>query len=237
MSTDAARRPAGQKEQGRAGIVKGAVAAALVGWVVVYNLVRIITGSEPDATLLPTAPVGVAGGVVVYLLVVRPLVQRYLRRTVVPADAMDAAQADAVRMAGWALAGLALIALVMGALLAVDFLTAPSGDRPLTSLVLAGWNIVGGLWCADEVARIRALDLDGLDFGVAITSVTAVMAALGFARDTIPAGQIVLIAASAVAGGAVGLAVWRLNPDRRAPVLAPLAVLVAAGSLAVAVLG
>ena len=80
-------------------------------------------------------------------------------------------------------------------------------------------------------------DLDGLDFSVFMAAFTAVMASLGLARDFFPAGQIVLIVVSAIAGGLIGLAAWRLLPKRGVPILAPAAIVTCVVALLLGLFG
>lgn len=240
---------------------------ALAGWIIVYNVIRIITGDLPEDVVWIALPIGAALGIAVYLLVFRRVAsvlnrRRAARPTVVapegpdgertpsvrdslisvrkptpPREGIDQSQEDALRLAVWSMGVFGLVALVMGVVLVADFLTAPADDRPITAIVLGGWNVVAALWAADEIARIRVFDLDGMDYGVFLTAFTAVMAALGLARDFFPAGQIALIVVSAITGGLIGLAAWRLLPRRGLPILAPAAVVTCAVALLLGLLG
>lgn len=236
---------------------------ALAGWIIVYNAIRILTGDAPADVVWIALPIGAALGIAVYFLAFRRLASELNRRRAqrlglfdaagsgsestsvrdsltprrkpaAPPEDIDQSQEDALRLAVWSMAGFGLVALAMGVVLLADFLSAPSGDRPITALVLGGWNVVAALWAADEIARIRVFDLDGLDFSVFMAAFTAVLAALGLARDFVPAGQIVLIAVSGVAGGLIGLAAWRLLPKRGVPILAPAAVVASVVALLLA---
>lgn len=234
---------------------------ALAGWIIVYNVIRIVTGDDPGEVVWIALPIGALLGIAVYFLAFRRLAAELNNRrakrlglfadaapaamsvrdsltarkkAAPPSDDIDQSQEDALRLAVWSMAGFGLVALVMGIVLLADFLSAPADSRPITALVLGGWNVVATLWAADEIARIRVFDLDGLDFSVFLAAFTAVLAALGLARDFVPAGQIVLIAVSAVAGGLIGLAAWRLLPRRGVPILAPAAVVTSVVALLLA---
>lgn len=223
-------------------LTKGVLLWAFIGWVVAYNVIRILTGDEPDAVFFISLPVGAIAGGALYLLVIRPLMMRFAGQRLAlhgehAEGELEQPQEDALRLSAWTLVVFGAVAAVMGVLLVIDFLSAASGDRPVTSIVLGAWNIVAALWVADEIARLRVFDVTGLDFGVGMTSLTAIMAALGLARDFFPAGQIVLLVVAAVAGAIVGLASWRLAPARRIPILAPVAIIVPVVALLLATLG
>jgi hypothetical protein len=239
----------------------------LAGWIVVYNVIRILTGDLPADVIWISLPIGAGLGIAAYLLVFRRVAAILNRRRAArlaavapegpdagrpqsvreslisvrkptPAhEGIDRSQEDALRLAVWSMAVFGLAALVMGVVLLADFLMAAAGDRPITSLVLGGWNVVAALWAADEIARIRVFDLDGLDFSVFMAAFTAVMASLGLARDFFPAGQIVLIVVSAIAGGLIGLAAWRLLPKRGVPILAPAAIMTCVVALLLGLFG
>ena len=198
--------------------------SALVGWVVVYNAMRLAGSSPADAAWISLA-VGAAAGVGVFLLLV--LAGRRLAasgRVVhrgpleVPAPgALDPAQRDAARLASLGLGALAIVALAAGAYLAADWALSEPGGRATTTLILAAWNLLAGLWLGDEAVRLRRLEADGIDSAVLGCILTAVLAGVGLSRDTIPSVQVALIVLSGVAGALAGLLVWRLQGARGVP--------------------
>jgi hypothetical protein len=214
------------------------VGCVLAGWVVVYNLMRI-GGSNPADAARPALAIGAAAGIVVFalgLLVRRRLAAsgRVVRSgpTAIPSPAqMDPAQRDAVRLA-WAPLGLmALVALAVGAYLAVDWIAQDTGVRAKTTIILAAWNVLVGLWLGDEALRMRRGEADGIESIVLGCTLTAVLAGVGLSRDLARPGQVALIVLTAIAGALVGLAVWRLQGARGIPAGAIGIVVVAALSL------
>ena len=147
-----------------------------------------------------------------------------------PAE-MDGGQRDAIRLAWAPLGALALVALAVGAYLAADWFAADAGDRPKTTIILALWNVLAGLWLGDEALRLRRGEPDGIESIVLGCTLTAVLAGVGFSRDLAQPGQVALIVLTAVAGALVAVAVWRLQGARGYPVGAAGAVVVAALSL------
>jgi len=214
------------------------VGCAVVGWVVVYNVIRI-SGSNPSDAALPSLIVGVLAGGVVFGLGL--LVQRRLAASgrvitpgpvEIPAPAkMEPAQRDALKLAWPALAALALVALAVGAYLALDWYGSDAGSRATTTLILAAWNVLVGLWLGDEATRLRRDDADGIESIVLGCGLTAVLAGVGLSRDLANPGQIALIVLGGVAGVLVGLAVWRLRGAKGLPVGVVGVVVVAALSL------
>jgi len=214
------------------------VGCVLAGWVVVYNLMRI-GGSNPADAARPALAIGAAAGIVVFalgLLVRRRLAAsgRVVRSgpTAIPSPAqMDPAQRDAVRLA-WAPLGLmAIVALAVGAYLAVDWIAQDTGVRAKTTIILAAWNVLVGLWLGDEALRMRRGEADGIESIVLGCTLTAVLAGVGLSRDLARPGQVALIVLTAIAGALVGLAVWRLQGARGIPAGAIGIVVVAALSL------
>jgi len=214
------------------------VGCAVVGWLIVYNVMRI-DGSSPAAAAAPALIIGVIAGALVFgagLLLVRRLARsgRVLHPEPVeipsPSE-MDDEQRRIVRLAWPALGALAAVALAVGAYLGVEWFTASADDRGLTTLILAAWNILVGLWIGDEALRMRRDEAEGVESLPLGCGLTAILAAVGFSRDLAPGGQLTLIVLAGIAGGLAGLAIWRLQGSRGVPVSAAGTVLVAVLSL------
>jgi hypothetical protein len=150
----------------------------------------------------------------------------------IPAPAgMSEAQRRWTRLVAPPLGVLAAVALVLGVALAVDWFTAPAGDRAVTVLVLAAWNLLVAFWIGDEALRLHRHEADGIESVALGAALTAVLAGVGLTRGYFPAGQVVLIVIAGVAGAAAALLVWRLRESRTPPIAAPLVLIVAALSL------
>ncbi len=210
----------------------------IVGWLAVYNILRI-GGDSPSDAAVPALVVGVGAGVAVFaagMLIARRLASsgRVLRRgpVAIPSPAeMDSAQRDAVRLAWAPLAALALVALGMGAYLGANWLADDPAVRAKTTIILAAWNVLVGLWLGDEALRFRRAEADGIESLVLGCTLTAVLAGVGLSRSLAEPGQITLIVLTAIAGGLIGIAVWRLQGARGIPASAIGLVVVAALSL------
>lgn len=214
------------------------IGCIVVGWLVVYNALRI-GGSSPSDAALPALGIGAVAGALAFALGVLALrrlaasgrVLRAAPAEIPPAGAMDVAQRDAVRLAWPPLAVLAGLALVVGGVLVGEWLSAEAGDRPTTTLILAAWNVLAGLWIGDESLRLRRGEADGIESLPLGCGLTAVMAGVGLSRDLVSGGQVALIVVAGVAGLMVGLAVWRLRGAHGVPAGAIGLVVVAALSL------
>ncbi len=214
------------------------VGCALAGWIIVYNAMRV-SGSNPSDAALPSLLIGAVAGVVVFgvgLVVMRRLAAagRVVSpgHTEIPSPSeMDEPQRTAIRLAWPALGALAAVALVVGVWLAFDWYSSDAGDRATTTLILAAWDILVGLWLGDEALRLRRFDPDGIESIVLGCGLTAVLAGVGYSRDLIPAGHVVLIILAGIAGLLVGLAVWRLRGSRGLPVGAAGVAIIAALSI------
>lgn len=211
------------------------VGCVAVGWLVVYNLLRI-GGSSPSDAALPALGAGATAGLVAFgagYLVLRRLAAS--GRVVTPGhreipspSEMDQAQRDSLKLAVPALGLLSIAALAVGAYLAVDWFGDDSGGRPTTTIVLAAWNILAGLWLGDETLRLQRGEAEGIESVPLGCGLTAVLAGVGLSRDLAESAQLVLIVLGGVAGGLVALAVWRLRGAHGLPVGAIGVVVVAA---------
>ncbi|WP_217923523.1 hypothetical protein [Miltoncostaea oceani] len=214
------------------------VGCVVVAWLVVYNVMRI-TGSNPSDAALPSLGIGVVVGAVVFavgLVAVRRLAAA--GRVVTPGPVeipgpaqLEPAQRDALNLAWPALGAMALVALGLGAYLGLDWLGTDSDARATTTLILAVWNVLVGLWLGDEALRLRRGEADGIESIVLGCGLTAVLAGVGLSRDLAGPAQMVLIVLAGAAGLLVALAVWRLRGARGVPVGAVGVVVAAALSL------
>jgi hypothetical protein len=210
------------------------IGAVFIGWIVVYNVMRL-AGSSPADAAWPSLAIGAAAALVLVGLgtlamglpgMSRLADPRGTAEIPLPAGRSDA-QRRAIGLAWPALGVLAVIAIVVGAYLIIDALRQGGGRPAATVLILTAWNVLAGLWLGDESIRSRRGEVDGLDSAVLGCLLTAVLAAVGISRNLAEPAQVILIAAAGVAGALTSYAVWRLRGSTGAPVGAALVAIVA----------
>lgn len=229
MSDETRQAPA----SGRA--VSWLIGCALIGWVVVYNAMRL-TGSTPSSAAWVSLGIGAAAGVAVFaigLLLVR-------RRSAgggspgreagaIPSPLeMDDSQRRAIAIAWPVLGVLAILALVVGLMLVGKWIGADEGDRGISLLILAAWDILVAIWLGDEAIRLRRLEAEGLDAIVLGCALTAVLAGVAFSRELYEPLQVLLAIGAGVGALVVGLVFWHLRGRPGLPVAPVVGVIVAA---------
>ena len=193
------------------------VAALAVGWLIVYNALRL-TGGAPAEVALPSAVVGGAIGVVGFAALIF-LVRRHLAHgglldqgppSIPPAAQIPPRTRELMSATAWVLAALAALAIGMGVFLAASWYQ--EADRSQTTLILAVWNLLIGVWLADEYVQLRRFEGgDGLDSVALGCVVTAVLAGVGLSRDLAVAGQIGLIVLGGLGAVLCHLVLWRFS--------------------------
>ncbi|HMM49953.1 MAG TPA: hypothetical protein PKE32_10135 [Miltoncostaeaceae bacterium] len=210
------------------------VGAVLIGWIVIYNLLRI-AGRSPDQAAWLSLAIGGGLGAALYLggvwglrrLAASGRVVRQTPREITADLALDATERAGARVVAGALAAVAAVALLTGVALGTQWLTATADQRAVTLLVLTGWNLLAAYWFADEAVRVAREQLEGVESLALGAALTAVLAAVAIGRDYFPALQVLLIVLAGIAGAAVGLLTWRLHAVRTPPIAGPLVVVVA----------
>jgi hypothetical protein len=214
------------------------IGSVAVGWLIVYNAMRL-AGANPADAAWPSLGIGAVVGLAAFglgLWIVRrrAAAGHPVRRGPIdipsPSE-LDQGQRRLIDVAWPVLGILAAAALVMGVYLAGDWLGTDSDDRATTTIILAAWNILVGLWLGDETLRLRRGEADGVESIVLGCALTAVLAGVGLSRELAEAAQVALIILAGVAGMLCGLVAWRLQGGRGVPVAAIAATIVAALSV------
>jgi hypothetical protein len=218
------------------------VAGAIIGWVVVYALLRL-GGESPNDAAAPAlggAVVGAAaaGGIVYWArraeAAGRPMGRKRIRKAD-PAR-MSARDREVVRFVWPVLFGAAAIAAVVAVVLLFHWFGI-HGARPKSTLLMVVWDVVIAAWLFDEGQRIREFVFEGLDalyFGCLLTMV---LASIGVARSVVSGGQVILIVAAGVAAAAIAVLSWRIAGGRYVPVAAVVGIAAAAVCLIAPVVG
>lgn len=220
-------------------VVSWLITAVLVGWFVVYNVMRV-GGGTPAGVALVSFLVGASTGIVVLVVGV------YARRALVvsgrihPVDAeahipaphaMDHGQRRAVGAAWPATAAAAVVELVVGLWMLIDWWATPGPTRATAELVMAGWLIFAALWMGWEARNLRDMDAGGVDSVALGALLSTVLAGVAMSRSFVTPGQVVMVIVGGAASVTCYWAVWRLTRNRGVPVTAIAAGLVALASL------
>lgn len=219
------------------------VGCVLVGWVIVYNILRFAGSTPAGAVWISLAVGGVLGaaafGGAVLLSRRMAASGRVLHQAgdEVPDPAqMDDRQRSVARLAAPALAVVAAVALFMGVALGADWFGAESDDRATTLIILAAWNLLVAFWFGDEALRSYRLEVEGLEAVALGAALTAVLAGVGLSRDYLVGGQVALIVVAGIGGAVASYVIWRLRGARHLPFGAVAVLIVAALSVALPVL-
>jgi len=216
------------------------VACVVIGWLLIYNVLRL-SGDTPAKAALPGLLIGGTAGLVVFIagfVTVRRLVAagRVVgRRPTVVSGSFDDQQRDALRIAAIAMLFAGAVAVVTALAELIDYLGV-DGDRPIGTIVLIAWNLIFAAWVADEALRVRRSLVDGIETVYFGCLLTAVLAGVGISRALVEPLQVFLALAAGVAALTVGMAVWRLGGARGVPLAMAGAVVVTAASLALPII-
>ncbi|MFN8108806.1 MAG: hypothetical protein U0Y82_03040 [Thermoleophilia bacterium] len=225
-------------ETGQHSHLSRGIGFVFVGWLVVYNILRL-RGDNPAEAWKPGLLVGGLLGLAAFgaaEVVGRRLSAAgrvAMRRRTVVSGTLDDRQADAVGLASKVLLGAAVVAAVVAL---IDLVHFASGSHALGMVVIILWNLVFAGWAADEALRMRRHQLDGLETVYFGSLLTAAMAGVALSRNIVQPAQVVLVLVAGVTGMALGLAGWRLGGGRGAPLATAAALVVTLATLALATL-
>ncbi len=214
------------------------VTSLLVGWAIAYTIFRIGGRSPRGAAAWPSLLVGIGIGAVIFGVTVL-IWRRYVAsgrirphglEEIPPPERLDQRQRGALEVLWPAVAVMAVVALAVGTILAFDWLQT-DGSRSATKIVLAGWNLLVGIWLLLEAVELRRLHGDAVESIALAAPLTAVFGGVALSQDMFGPAQVVLIVVAGVVGVMAYLAGWRLLGSRGVPVGAALEVGVCALAL------
>lgn len=213
------------------------VTSVLVGWVIAYNVFRI-AGRSPRGAALVSLLVGIGIGIAIFAVVV--LVWRHYVASgrfhprsieeIPPPDRLDSRQRTALELLWPAVAVLALASLAVGAILAFSWWDT-EGTRSFTRIVLAGWDLLVGVWLAMEAVELKRGRGEAVESIALASMLTAVLAGVAFSRGMFDPWQVALIVVAGVTGAVAHFAGWRLLGSRGVPVGIAMTLVVAALSI------
>jgi hypothetical protein len=213
------------------------VIGAVVGWLVVYQVLRF-GGDSPSDAVVPSVIIGgllgLAGGAGAVTLARRadaagrPIGRKRIRRA--DGARLSATDREILRYVVPLLYGAAAVIAIVAVIIGIQWLGI-HGARPKSTLLMVIWDLVVVAWMVDEARRLSDYVFDGLDalyFGCLLT---LVLAGIGISRGVLAGGQVVIIVAAGLAAASIGLVTWRVAGGRLFPLAASAAVIIAAISL------
>ncbi len=220
-------------------LISWLISAVLVGWVVVYNVMRV-AGGTPAGVAFTSFVIGVGGGIVV--LIIGLIIRRRLINAgrIHPVDAEaeipapGAMDDDQRRVLGaiWpVVAAAAAVELVCGIWMLADWNGTPSMVRATAEVVMAGWFIFAAIWMGWEAKNLRNMDAGGIDSVALGALLTTVLAGVGITRHFATGMQVLTVIVVGLTAVAAYWLVWFLVRRRGVPSMAILAGLIALASL------
>lgn len=218
-------------------LISWMIVGAVVGWLIVYQILRF-GGDAPSDAAWPSVIIGgllgLAGGAGAVVLARRaeaagrPLGRQRIRRA--DGARLSATDREILRYIVPLLFGAAAVIGVIAVIIGIQWLGI-HGARPKSTLLMVVWDLVVVVWMIDEARRLSDYVFDGLDalyFGCLLT---LVMAGIGISRGVLAGGQVIIIVAAGLAAASIGVVTWRIAGGRMVPLAASVAVVVAAFSL------
>jgi hypothetical protein len=220
------------------------LSAILIGWVVVYNAMRV-AGGTPAGVALTSFIIGAVVGLVVLfagIWIRNRLIDGGRIRPVDPemeipgpAD-MSPPQRSFIGIVWPVTAVAAGVQMVEAVTLFLDWRGTPEFTRATAELIMAVWFIFAGIWMAWEANNLRDFDAGGLDSIALGALLSTVIAGVGVSREFSTTISIITVL---VAGVLAVLAYWgvhRLTRDRGVPWMAITAGVIALASLLIPLL-
>jgi hypothetical protein len=220
-------------------LISWVITAVLVGWVVVYNIMRV-AGSTPADAALPSFLIGAALGLVALAIIMfvrtRLIASGRLRPMDADADVPDpsAITPDQRRVlsATWPIiAAAAVVQLATGLWMLLDWQGTSTVVRATAELIMAIWFIFAAVWMGWEARNLRGMDAGGIDSVALGALLTAVLAGVGISRQFVTGMQVITVIVVGVASVVAYWVVWYLVRRRGVPSMAIIAGLISLAAL------
>ncbi len=225
-------------------LLSWAISAVLIGWVVVYNAMRV-AGGTPAGVAWTSLVIGAIAGLVVLGLGIWVRVRLIGSGRIHPVDpemdipgpgSLAPAQASAIGITWPVVAVAAAVQVVLAVLLFLDWRGTSGDTRATAELIMAVWFIFAGPWLGWEVGNLRHRDAGGLDSVALGTLLSTVLAGVAISREFSPVVSAVAVVAAGAASVLSYHGVHRLTRDRGLPWMTIAAGLIAVASLLIPLL-
>ncbi len=220
------------------------LSAILIGWVVVYNAMRVAGGTPAGVALTSFIAGAIAGLVVLGLgvwlrgrLIASGRIHPVDPEVEIPAPAqMNAGQRQAMGITWPVVAVAAGAQLVAAVLMFLDWRGTPEFTRATAELIMAAWFVFAGIWMAWEANNLRDMDAGGVDSVALGALVGTVLAGVAVSRGFATGIALVVVVAAGAASVLGYFTVHRLTRDRGVPWMAVTAGVIALASLLIPLL-
>ncbi|MBM3635259.1 MAG: hypothetical protein FJW99_08290 [Actinobacteria bacterium] len=206
-------------------LLSWSLSAILIGWVVIYNAMRV-AGGTPAGVALTSFIIGAIAGLAVMgigiwvrgRLIASGRIHPVDPEMEIPGPAqMNPGQKQLLGIAWPAVAVAAGVQIVEAVLLFVDWRGTPAEIRATAQLIMAVWFIFAGMWMAWEANNLRDFDAGGLDSVALGALLSTVLAGVAVSRDFSITISFITVIAAGVATVVAYYGVHRLARDRGTP--------------------
>lgn len=237
LSTPEKPAPAAMSTLPASRLLSWLVTSVIVGWAVVYNVMRI-GGRSPRGAAGVSFLIGLGVGAVIFavaVLVWRRIVSgaRYQAahlNEIPPAARLDERQKSAVDLLWPAVGVMAALAIVVGAIMAWRW-AATTGSRSHVRIVIGAWDLLVGAWLLFETRALRTHDGEAVESIGTAALLSAVLAGVAMSLGMYQAAQGAMVVVSAVTAAIAYFAGWRLLGSRGVPFASISAVVIGALAL------
>lgn len=225
-------------------LLSWSLSAILIGWVVIYNAMRV-AGGTPAGVALTSFIIGAIAGLVVLGIGIWVRGRLVASGRIHPIDPeeeipgptqMNPAQRSLMGIMWPAVAVAAGAQLVAAALMFLDWRGTPAETRATAELIMAVWFVFAAIWMAWEANNLRDMDAGGLDSVALGALLSTVLAGVAVSRQFSTAIALITVVVAGVASVLAYLGVHRLTRDRGQPWMAVTAGIVALASLLIPLL-
>ena len=220
-------------------LLSWSLSAILIGWVVVYNAMRV-AGGTPAGVALTSFIIGALAGLAVLAIGIWVRSRLIASGRIHPVDpemeipgpsGMNAGQKSLLGITWIAVAVAAGVQVVEAVLLFMDWRGTPTEIRATAELIMAVWFVFAGIWMAWEANNLRDFDAGGLDSVALGALLSTVLAGVAVSRDFAVVTSFITVVVAGVASVLAYYGVHRLTRDRGTPWMAITAGVIVLASL------
>ncbi|MBM3664647.1 MAG: hypothetical protein FJW92_02475 [Actinobacteria bacterium] len=206
-------------------LLSWSLSAILIGWVVIYNAMRV-AGGTPAGVALTSFIIGATAGLAVMGIGIWVRGRLIASGRIHPVDPemeipgiaeMNPGQKGLLGITWPAVAMAAGVQIVEAVLLFMEWRGGPAETRATAELIMAVWFAFAGVWLAWEANNLRDLDAGGLDSVALGALLSTVLAGVAVSRGFSIVMSFITVVAAGVATVVAYYGVHRLTRDRGTP--------------------